>query len=351
MGNEEKKELEEEKKVPEDQSNNNNINNNINNTVNVITSDKPKTEKFNLEIDPLFLEQLPEDLAQEILQQQRTILNTNSHRAINQYIDYANIDQDIFNELPEEIRNEIISSNNNLTNTNQTNNNLNNNVDHTTFFESLPRDIREEILINAPPELLNNLPPDLMAEAQLLIERESNNRRLIFANHRRPPPDPLQINIGSDNLFNNNSNYVEEYIFKPPKYTFEETFISQKYLKDLCNHFTSFFDDEFLENIITFNIKYTCEFTPKNKISTNHNWNLINNLMQNSNLRYKILDILFVIWILDSICLRELIKLNPNLVNQNNLLRNLNSIFLEGKLLEEFFYDDFDRNYNLNKLF
>lgn len=337
--NEEMKE--EEKKLEEVQSSNNNNNNIVNNSI--TPNDNSKPEKFH-EIDPLFLEQLPEDLAQEILQQHRTILNTNSHRAINQYIDFANIDKDIFNELPEEIRNEIISSNNNLTNANQANNsNLNNNVDHTTFFESLPRDIREEILINAPPELLNNLPPDLMAEAQLLIERESNNRRLIFANHRRPPPDPLQLNLGNDNLFNSALNYVEEYIFKPPKYTFEETFISQKYLKDLCNHFTSFFDDEFLENIITFNIKYTCEFTPKNKISTNHNWNLINNLMQNSNLRYKILDILFVVWILDSICLRELIKLNPNLVNQNNLLRNLNSIFLEGKLLEEFFYDDFDR--------
>ena len=97
------------------------------------------------------------------------------------------------------------------------------------------------------------------------------------------------------------------------------------------------------ENPFTFNIKYSCEFTHKNKISTNHNCNLINNLIQNSALRYKILDILFVVWIVDSICLKDLIKLNPNLINQNNLLKNLNSIFLEGKLLEEFFYDDFDR--------
>jgi hypothetical protein len=302
---------------------------------------KEKDEKFNLEIDPLFLEQLPEDLAQEILQQQRAILNTNSNRAINQYYDIANIDQDILNELPEEIKNEIISANTAQANTANTNVNPNNNIDHTTFFESLPRDIREEILINAPPDLLNNLPPDLMAEAQMLIERESNNRRHIFANNRRAPPDPLQINIVRDNVFN--KNYEDEYVFSPPKYTFEETFVSQKYLKDMCNSFTSFFDDEFLENIITFNIKYTCEFTPKNKISTNHIWNLINNLMQNSSLRYKILDILFIVWIVDSICLKELLKINPNSVNQNNLLKNLNSIFLEGKLLEEFFYDDFDR--------
>jgi hypothetical protein len=185
-----------------------------------------------------------------------------------------------------------------------------------------------------------------MAEAQMLIERESNSRRHIFANNRRAPPDPLQINIVRDNVFN--KNYEDEYVFTPPKYTFEETFVSQKYLKDMCNSFTSFFDDEFLENIITFNIKYTCEFTPKNKISTNHIWNLINNLMQNSSLRYKILDILFIVWIVDSICLKELIKINPNSVNQNNLLKNLNSIFLEGKLLEEFFYDDFDRKLIIN---
>ena len=309
--------------------------------------EKEKDEKFNLEIDPLFLEQLPEDLAQEILHQQRAILNTNSNIAINQYYDIANIDQDILNELPEEIKNEIISANTAQTNTVNANvNAANNNIDHTTFFESLPRDIREEILINAPPDLLNNLPPDLMAEAQMLIERESNNRRHIFANNRRAPPDPLQINIVRDNVFS--KNYDEEYVFSPPKYTFEETFISQKYLKDMCNYFTSFFDDEFLENIITFNIKYTCEFTPKNKISTNHIWNLINNLMQNSSLRYKILDILFIVWIVDSLCLKELIKINPNSINQNNLLKNLNSIFLEGKLLEEFFYDDFDRKFYIN---
>lgn len=333
--NMENEDIEEEKKIEE--SNNNNFIKDDNK--NKEPEEKEKQEKFNLEIDPLFLEQLPEDLAQEILQQQRTILNTNSNRAINQYYDITNIDQDILNELPEDIKNEIISAN-----TSQNvpaNANTNNNIDHATFFESLPRDIREEILINAPPDLLSNLPPDLMAEAQMLIERESNNRRLIFANHRRAPPDPLQINIAGDNIFN--KNYEDEYVFSPPKYTFEETFVSQKYLKDLCNYFTSFFDDEFLENIITFNIKYTCEFSPKNKISTNHNWNLINNLMQNSNLRYKILDILFIVWIVDSLCLKDLIKINPNIVNQNNLLKNLNSIFLEGKLLEEFFYDDFDR--------
>ena len=312
------------------ESGNNNFENN---------EEEQKNEKFNLEIDPQFLEQLPEDLAQEILKQQRTILNTNTNRSSNQYYDIANIDQDILNELPEEIKNEIISSYNPIIVNNE---NTTNNIDHTTFFESLPRDIREEILINASPELLSNLPPDLMAEAQLLIERESNSRRLIFANHRRAPPDPLQIHIPGENIFSN-KNIKDNYSFSPPKYTFEETFVNQKNLKDLCNYFISFFDDEFLENIITFNIKYTCEFTPKNKISTNHNWNLINNLIQNSALRYKILDILFVVWIVDSICLKDLIKLNPNLINQNNLLKNLNSIFLEGKLLEEFFYDDFDR--------
>ena len=162
--------------------------------------EEQKNEKFNLEIDPQFLEQLPEDLAQEILKQQRTILNTNTNRSSNQYYDIANIDQDILNELPEEIKNEIISSYNPIIVNNE---NTTNNIDHTTFFESLPRDIREEILINASPELLSNLPPDLMAEAQLLIERESNSSRLIFANHRRAPPDPLQIHIPGENIFSN----------------------------------------------------------------------------------------------------------------------------------------------------
>jgi hypothetical protein len=308
---------------------------------------RPKDDLVNLEIDPQFLQVLPEDLAQEILNQHTRILNSNSNLAINQYYDYSNIDQDFLNELPDEIRNEILSANR-VNNIPTTIVNANSNIDHTTFFESLPQEIREEILINAPPDLLNNLPPDLMAEAQMLIERESNSRRLLFSNNRRVPSEGLHFNIGSGEvLFQKNQE--EEFIFTPPKYTFEETFATQNNVKDLCNYFTSFFDDEFLENIITFNIKYTCEFTPKNKISTNHNWNLINNLMQNSSLRYKILDILFVVWIVDSICLKELIKLNPNIINQNSLLKNLNSIFLEGKLLEEFFYDDFDRK-NLFKI-
>jgi hypothetical protein len=299
---------------------------------NIPEDNKVKEEDL---IDPEFLEHIPQELREEVIQSQRVQQNNNN--TVNQYFDPNDIDPEILNELPPELISELgIGIRMGDTNMIIPQVPSGFNLDPGTFLQSLNPELREEILLNSSHEFLISLPPELVAEAQRLLERDSTYRRTLLNIHT-PPPEGSNI----QGLLSNKE--AKKFHFKPPKYNFEDILSSQKHPKDFSNNLLSYFDDDFIENLVCCNIKVSCETVPKTKIHYNQYWLLITNLIQNTNLRYKILDLLFVIWILDRICLQKVLRESPDLVKSNSILRMLNEIFFENKLLEEFFYDDFEQ--------
>lgn len=337
-----------------------------------------KDENNQDEIDPEFLQCIPEDLREEILQNQRRLrkskpkLNPSSR----QVYDVNEIDLEILNELPADIVNDLVNTmgfnipggvsnlqnNSNLTQNQNANANLNNNsasnnhenrppqeqgIDWANFLATLSPDLREDILINLPPEAINQLPQEYVDEYNALIEQHYSAEQHQIVNVHTPPPERVDGNFNNPFFHNyfefkiNKEN--KKFSLKPLQYNFEEILNAHKYNKDQAALLMQNFDDEFLENLICFNIKHTCKISPKSKITNNQYWILINHLIQNSSIRYKILDLLFILWNLDSIRLKELLKENPNCVNNNALLKYFYELLIQNNLLEEFFYDDYDQ--------
>ncbi|OMJ87502.1 hypothetical protein SteCoe_10754 [Stentor coeruleus] len=113
------------------------------------------------DIDPSFLEALPEDIRNEILAQyQRPPRNDN----------VAN--EEFLQALPIDIRNEVIMQQRPPQRQAQ-------DVDNATFIASLTPDLRREVLLTANEEFLSSLPPELVAEAQLLQERFMHRDHLL----------------------------------------------------------------------------------------------------------------------------------------------------------------------------
>ena len=343
-------------------------------------------------IDPEFLEHIPEELRADVLQNQKKLMSETN--VVNQFYNPQDIDPDLLHEINPELVpgiTEITNQNNNTNNNpgnpsnqnndpNNANNNNNNNnqnvnlpnpIDSAAFIYNLPPDIREEILLTSSPSFIQTLPQDLREEAQRLVEiyypqrlipinihpREVNLQTL--NNVRFSPPPELNIhNVGSfmnvsipfaQPFYQKESNVNnKKFAFHPPKYIFEDILSSQKHHKENTSFILNNFDDEFLENLICSNVKFICESSPKSKVTTNQYWILINNLIQNTNLRYKIMDILFILWIFDSLYLSELLHKQPEKLtkfsaNYNNIVKLLNELYIENKILEEFFYDDYDQ--------
>lgn len=86
-----------------------------------------------------FLESLPEDIRQELIQQQQQLLMG----AANPY-DFGNLNQG--------------------------------EMDPATFLATLAPELRQEILMTAGPQLLDQLPAEIAAEAEMLRDRTMNNR-------------------------------------------------------------------------------------------------------------------------------------------------------------------------------
>jgi hypothetical protein len=61
-------------------------------------------------------------------------------------------------------------------------------MDNATFVASLTPDLRREILLTANEEFLASLPPEFVAEAQMLQERAVRNHHQAFLERINPEP-------------------------------------------------------------------------------------------------------------------------------------------------------------------
>ena len=115
------------------------------------------------DIDPAFLEALPEELRAEVLAQ-----HTQAQRPP------APATEDFLDALPPDIRQEVIDSQREPVAPPQ-----NQEIDNATFVASLTPELRRDVLLTANEEFLATLPPELVAEARQLQERAAHHRPII----------------------------------------------------------------------------------------------------------------------------------------------------------------------------
>ena len=115
-----------------------------------IEEEEEKAEEVHEAIDPAFLEALPPDIREEVLGQFRQAQPQNAQE---------NIPEDFLEALPPEIRAELEV---------QQAQEPAQEIDNASFIASLTPDLRREVLLTAGPELLESLPPELIAEARQL---------------------------------------------------------------------------------------------------------------------------------------------------------------------------------------
>ncbi|CAG8441327.1 3125_t:CDS:10 [Ambispora gerdemannii] len=124
-------------------------------------------------IDPTFLEALPEDLRQEVLNE-----HLPRHRA-RPAAPASQISPEFLSALPEELRDEVLQQQQDLERERQQREQptagIPAEMDNATFFATLDPILRQQVLMEQDEMILQSLPPAMVAEAHSL--RERTNRR------------------------------------------------------------------------------------------------------------------------------------------------------------------------------
>ena len=198
------------------------------------------------------------------------------------------------------------NNNDNIINTN--NNEQNNNNDNLQFILELPQDLREEILRDLDPNIVPNLSPELRNE----YNRVMNRNELLPL---------LPFDLGYFIQLNQGPTFYELRRLKYKKKNLLNILAEENNLnKNEEDILISTFDDEFLENMILYDVKDILIFKRKNNKKFNDYGSFMNILINNEILRYKILDILLNLWICDPSYLNNLIKEEKINQNKNSFL-------------------------------
>ena len=238
-------------------------------------------------------------------------------------------------------------------NNNDTSKNIeNSNEIDIQFIMDLPADLREEILLNLDPSMVPHLSPELRNEYNRIINEnnviyydiplfdhgnnQNSNNNGNFINNL------LNQDSGENNEINLFSNEKKELNLRQLKYKREEILSNYNTAGEDNNLLLQIFDDDFIESVIAFNIKTILTFRKKNNKSFNEYYELLNEMLLNDNLRYKILDLLIDTWICDATCLLNLLK-SKKIPEKNNFLKNLYYLYIEENLTEDYFFDDYER--------
>ena len=274
-------------------------------------------------------------------------------------------------------QNNIVSENNNNNedekNENNNNSIINNNQNiYNQFIIELPPDIREEILLNLDPTMVPNLSQELQQEYHRLINRNNN---LMFLGDLPNLQNIQNLNINMQNkdillpfnfrdIFHDfgqirNNDLDEDYeeikmnklqLIKY-KHTKEEILSNSKHNKEYSSIILQVFDDDFIENLFLYNIKTIISYRQKyHNINLNVYFQLLNELIMNVHLRHKILDLIFILWMCDSTCIKNLSK-NKIFLEKNSLIKNLYYLYSEMDLAEDHFFEDYDQffqNFSIN---
>ena len=322
---------------------------------------KGKDDKGENDIDNELIELVPKEIQEElmpIIQNVPTTFNANeisnndnnNNNGNNNTGNIGNTgnnnNNNNTNTREEQINTSSNNNNNNAANDNDnTNNNNNNNTNNNThnppfddqFIVNLPQDLRQDILLGLDPQIIEHLSPELQLEYQRLTATQDIYYDL--------PAHELDFFTYSD-FQSKRKPHSHSITLKKPSYKIEDILSQQRHSKEHSLFILNLFDDDFIENILIFNIKFICESQPKFKISRNLYWLLINHLIQNAHLRHKIFDLLLILWICDSMKISKTFfpsKHNNDVFDRNSLIRNLNELFIESKLPEDFYFNDYDR--------
>ena len=258
-------------------------------------------------------------------------------------------DDNNLDEKKEEKNEESDFKNNNNENNNNENNNDNNKDNNLQFIFELPAELREEILRELDFNTVNMLPQDLRREYDRIMNR---NQEININREEELFPFEFQVNydIAQSDLSRSIS-IRNNYLLRRLKYKKKKLLIlfdennnnnSEKNDEDIL---INFFEDQFLENMIIYDLKSILVFKKKSK-KPNEYSSFLNKLINNEILRYKILDILFNLWICDTSHLVNLIKSEKNIQsnNKNNsLLDKLHYLYIQLDLTENYFFEDFER--------
>ena len=227
------------------------------------------------------------------------------------------------------------TNNNNDNIINMNNNEQNNNNDNLQFILELPQDLREEILRDLDPNIVPSLSPELRNEYNRVMNRNELFPLLPFNLNIL-----LQLNQGHTQPLDK---YYELRRLKYKKKNLLNILAEENNLnKNEEDILISTFDDEFLENMILYDVKDILIFKRKNKKKFNDYGSFMNILINNEILRYKILDILLNLWICDPSYLNNLIKEEKINQNNNSFLDKLNYIYIKLGLNEDYFLEDFE---------
>ena len=129
------------------------------------------------DVDPEVFNSLPLEMQQDCVNQY------NATQEIAAQVDGSSLDPEVLAALPEEMRREVIEQDRRerqLREESQANADPSQaeEMDNANFIASLSPDLRDEILVTADDAFLSTLPPNIVAEAQILRERASaQNRR------------------------------------------------------------------------------------------------------------------------------------------------------------------------------
>jgi len=127
-------------------------------------------------IDPEVFNSLPVEMQQELVDQHQTT------QTVAAQLDSASgLDPEALAALPEEMRREVIAQEQIERQRDQAPADPSNaeEMDNASFIASLAPELRTEILLTADEAFLNSLPPNIIAEAQILRERASSHHRRI----------------------------------------------------------------------------------------------------------------------------------------------------------------------------
>ena len=201
-----------------------------------------------------------------------------------------------------------------------------NNNNNAEFIMELPSDLREEILRDLDPTLIPTLPQEIQNEYNRIANR---NNDLIF---------PMNLNLNkqqTDFILGEGDNIK---IF----YKDDNNILNQ--IEE--NYLINIFDDEFIENLILYNLKSILSLKRKKPKKSDDYISLIKRLITNENLRYKIIDIFFNLWICDTEYLFELLK-KSKIEKNNNFLNKLFYLFIQLNCTEDFLFNYYE-NFFIN---
>ena len=234
------------------------------------------------------------------------------------------------------------------------NENLKYNENEQFIFE-LPIELREDILKTLDPSTIPNLSPELQSEYHRLMSNDGekntkNSFPSLFENNNLK--NNINQNEQNDEVSEDDVVNLDVFLYKKidlitDSYIEDDILFDFKYLNKSINKLVRTLDDDFIENLILYSIKNLlsnrCSSNKKkNYIDLNKYFQLIYKLNTNIQIRYKIYDLFFLLWIY-AISPDKNISIKKDIFEKNIFLKSLKYIYLTNDLNDNIFIDYYEQ--------